>query len=176
MVNMNNSQTLSIRPQQQGFSLIEVLVALVVLAIGLLGLASLQMMSIKFNSDSYLRTQATTLAYDMADRMRVNDIAARGGSYTSATKADADGKKAAFDGCSGSTCSCYAGGNCNTANLALFDLGTWYQRVENALPGATENRPTITFDTATNTATITINWRERDLGQSQVWEIQLWPY
>ncbi len=173
---MNIPDTSLHQSNQRGFSLIEVLVALVVLAIGLLGLASLQMMSIKFNSDSYLRTQATTLAYDIADRMRVNSAATRAGNYTSATKADADAKKAAFDACVGSTCNCYAGGNCGTANLATYDLGTWYQRVEAALPGATENRPTISFNAATNTATVTVNWRERDLGQSQNWEIQLWPY
>lgn len=161
---------------QRGFTLVEVLVALVVLAIGLLGLASLQIMSIKFNTDSYLRSQATTLAYDISDRLRTNTAAARAGNYTTATKADADAKKAAYDGCSAAACNCYSGGNCTAANLATFDLGTWYQRVETALPGATENRPTIIFDAATNTATITINWRERDLGQTQSWEVQLWPF
>ncbi len=164
------------RPPQQGFTLVEVLVALVVLAIGLLGLASLQMMSIKFNSDSYLRTQATTLAYDIADRMRANRTAALSGAYHSPTTADANAKQAAYVACSGGSCSCYAGGNCNGANLALFDLGTWYQRVELALPGSTESRPTISYDAATNIATVTINWRERDLAQFQTWEIQLWPF
>ena len=43
----------------QGFSLMEVLVALLVLAIGLLGLAALQARGVKFNHDAYLRSQAT---------------------------------------------------------------------------------------------------------------------
>ena len=56
----------------RGFTLIEIMVAVVVLAIGLLGLAGLQATSLRFNSSAYLRSQATNLAYAMADRMRVN--------------------------------------------------------------------------------------------------------
>lgn len=61
---------------QTGFTLIEILVAVVVLAIGLLGLAGLQVTSLRFNNSSYLRSQATNLAYDLVDRMRVNRSAA----------------------------------------------------------------------------------------------------
>jgi len=68
-------------PAQRGFTLIEIMVAVVVLAIGLLGLAGLQATSLRFNSSAYLRSQATSLAYDIADRMRVNAVAARGGAY-----------------------------------------------------------------------------------------------
>ncbi len=57
---------------QRGFSLIEVLVALLVLAIGLLGLAGLQTLGLKFNTQSYQRTQAVLNAYDIVDRIRAN--------------------------------------------------------------------------------------------------------
>ena len=67
--------------RQTGFTLIEVMVSVVVLAIGLLGLAGLQATSMRFNSSAYLRSQATNLAYDITDRMRANVIAARGGAY-----------------------------------------------------------------------------------------------
>lgn len=67
--------------RQAGFNLIEVLVALVVLAIGLLGLASLQASSLKFNHSAYMRTQAINLAYDMSDRIRANRSAALSGGY-----------------------------------------------------------------------------------------------
>jgi len=55
-----------------GFTLIEVLIAMVVLAVGLLGLAGLQVTSLRSNQSAYNRTQATQLAYDLADRMRAN--------------------------------------------------------------------------------------------------------
>ncbi len=58
--------------RQTGFSLLEVLVAMVILAIGLMGLASLQLTSLRYNKVAYLRTQATNLAYDLIDRMRAN--------------------------------------------------------------------------------------------------------
>ena len=50
----------------------EVLIALLVLAIGLLGLAALQGQGLRFNHDAYVRTQATVMAYDIVDRMRLN--------------------------------------------------------------------------------------------------------
>lgn len=50
----------------------EVLVAMLVLAIGLLGLASLQAQSLRFNHDSYVRSQATILAGEIADTMRAD--------------------------------------------------------------------------------------------------------
>jgi type IV pilus assembly protein PilV len=57
---------------QSGFTLIEVLVAIIILAIGLLGLANLQTVSLRNNQSAYLRTQAVWLANDIADRMRSN--------------------------------------------------------------------------------------------------------
>ena len=64
-----------------GFSLIEVLVAILVLSIGLLGLAGLQATSLRANDGAYLRTQATMLTYDLFDSMRANRSAALAGDY-----------------------------------------------------------------------------------------------
>lgn len=61
------------RPQgHAGFTLLEVLVAMIVLGIGLLGLASLQAQGMRLNYESQLRSQATILAYDITDRIRAN--------------------------------------------------------------------------------------------------------
>lgn len=59
-----------------GFSLIEVLIAILVLAIGLLGFALTQTMSLRFANGANQRTQATNLAYDLLDQMRANRLVA----------------------------------------------------------------------------------------------------
>jgi type IV pilus assembly protein PilV len=64
-----------------GFSLVEVLVALVILSIGLLGLAGLQTRGVRDNHGAYLRTQATLSAKDLVDRMRANRSGALAGDY-----------------------------------------------------------------------------------------------
>ncbi len=158
----------------RGFSLIEVLIALVVLAIGLLGLATLQMTSLQFNSDAYLRSQATVLAYDIADRMRSNMTGVVAGNYTVATESDANTKVSTYGSCkaSGGSCNCTAAANCSVANMALFDLGTWYDRLDKTLPGSSTKRATIE-SLGSREFRITIKWDERDLGKSQTWVIQL---
>jgi len=60
------------RGHQRGFSLLEVLVAVVVLAFGLLGFALLQTMSVRYVQSANYRTQATNLAYDLSEQMRSN--------------------------------------------------------------------------------------------------------
>ncbi len=155
-----------------GFSLIEVLIALVVLAIGLLGLATLQMTSLQFNSDAYLRSQATVLAYDVADRMRSNMTGVIAGNYTVAAEANANTTVATYAACSASTCNCTGTASCSVANMALYDLGTWYDRLDKTLPGSSTKRATIE-SLGNREFRITIKWDERDLQKSQAWVIQL---
>lgn len=58
--------------QQRGFTLLEVLIALLVLSIGLLGLAALQTVGLRSNQMATMRTQATWVAYEITDRIRAN--------------------------------------------------------------------------------------------------------
>ncbi len=67
------------RKRLNGFTLLEVLIALLVLSIGLLGLAALQAHTLKVNHGALQRTQATFLAYDIIDRLRANRAAALAG-------------------------------------------------------------------------------------------------
>jgi type IV pilus assembly protein PilV len=69
------------RKTQRGTTLIETLVALVVLSVGLLGIAALQMTSLRNNRGANFRSQAQVLAYDIADRMRANRNAALANAY-----------------------------------------------------------------------------------------------
>jgi type IV pilus assembly protein PilV len=65
----------------RGFTLIEVLVTMVIIAIGIMGLAGLQMTSLNSQFESYQRAQALLLVEDMSNRLRANADAARAGSY-----------------------------------------------------------------------------------------------
>jgi type IV pilus assembly protein PilV len=69
------------RRREQGTTLVEALVALLVLSIGLLGVAGLQMMALRYNHSAHMRSQATALAYDISDRMRANRAAALAAAY-----------------------------------------------------------------------------------------------
>lgn len=69
------------RTGQAGVGLVEVLIAVLVFAIGLLGLARLEIANLATNHDAQLRSQAMTLAYDIVDRMRANRDAALNGDY-----------------------------------------------------------------------------------------------
>lgn len=153
----------------KGFSLIEVLVALLVLSIGLLGLAALQTTSLQFNTDSYFRTQATYFVYDIVDRMRSNiNVVTPAGPYDIKTSAAATPFLSSTDpACDSSSCS--------AANLASYDLGKWYKRMDQVLPGSRDNPATIDITNASRLVRITINWSERDLPNKsqQTWEIQL---
>ncbi len=66
---------------QRGFSLIEVLISLLVLAVGLLGLGGLQVASLKGASNAHSRNVATMAAMELADRMRANPLGVSGGFY-----------------------------------------------------------------------------------------------
>ncbi|NBB93051.1 MAG: type IV pilus modification protein PilV [Gammaproteobacteria bacterium] len=64
---------------QRGISLIEVLVAVLVLSVGLLGLAALQGFSLQSGQSAYQQTQATNIAYELSDHMRANRSVIRAG-------------------------------------------------------------------------------------------------
>ncbi|MGZ8945656.1 MAG: type IV pilus modification protein PilV [Methylococcaceae bacterium] len=95
-----------------GFTLIEVLVSMIILAIGLLGLASLQGISLKNNQDAFLFSQANALAYEMSDRIKVN----RQGWVTIPIPA-----AACATGCDS------AAASCTTTQMAAYDYCYWQQ-------------------------------------------------
>ncbi|HBG31954.1 MAG TPA: type IV pilus modification protein PilV [Gammaproteobacteria bacterium] len=66
----------------RGFTLIEVLIAVVLLSIGLLGVAGMQLSGLRYHQGAYLRAQATALLTDMTDRMRTNPQGIGDGRYS----------------------------------------------------------------------------------------------
>ena len=125
-----------------GFTLIEVLIAMLVLAVGLLGLAGLQATSLKNNQSAYNRSQATQLAYDLADRMRAN-IAGKA-RYTAILPSSATAKA-----------NCLTTTGCTPADMAENDLFEWNSAVSNNLPSGIG-----TLAVTGNMFTIRITWDE----------------
>lgn len=81
----------------RGFSLVELLVTVLILAIGLLGLAGLQARGLRDNKGALMRSQAVQCAQDILDRMRANRAAALAGSYNLDLGDDPPGSGVPFD-------------------------------------------------------------------------------
>lgn len=75
------AKPLAINSRQTGGSMIEILVSMVIVALGLLGHANLMMVSSKGNQTAYFRSQATLLSYDMIERLRMNKALAKNGKF-----------------------------------------------------------------------------------------------
>jgi type IV pilus assembly protein PilV len=119
-------------PVNRGFSLLEVLVAVVILSVGLLGIAGLQVAGLRVNHSSYMRTQATLLAYDMADRMRANITKQSDGSYR-----PVDYNMAAVVPAQHAGCREKATG-CTPQQMAENDLFEWNQAIQALLPSGND--------------------------------------
>lgn len=102
--------------RQQGFSLIEVLVSLLIMAIGALGVAGLQVISLQQNRDALYRAEANQLANDILDRIRVNS--------------DQDYSVLISDAPVDTT-SCM-GADCTPAEMAAFDIAQWKCAIRSA--------------------------------------------
>ncbi len=125
-----------------GFTLIEILIAVLVLSIGLLGMAGLQASSLKNNVIAYKHSQATLLAYDLADRIRANAQNA-GILYTAMAPSAAQAQA-----------NCLNLTGCIAAQMAQNDLFEWNAAVTSVLPAS---NATIAVDAA-GRFTITLTW------------------
>jgi type IV pilus assembly protein PilV len=95
-----------------GFTLIEVLIAMLILSVGLLGLAGLQATGLKTNHSAYMRSQAVAYGYDILDRMRANRLSALSGGYNIGMGAGAPG----------------------STSIAQTDLSEWKALIAGQLP------------------------------------------
>lgn len=109
-------------PPQAGFSLLEILVAIVVISLGLLGLAGLQAASLRNNQSAYYRGIAAQQTYDMADRIRANLAGVQAGSYD-----DLNHTIPTDPACFTTTCT--------AANMAATDHHQWNTNNGRLLPG-----------------------------------------
>ena len=132
--------------RSSGFSLVEVLITLVIMSVGMLGIAGLYVQSMQAGRTSMFRHHAVTLAGDVADRIRANPTA--GIAYNHAANA------------TGTNNSCVAGGvDCNPADMAANDIFLWQAQALDTLPVGTV---TVVFDNGVNPPSyqITVSWNE----------------
>lgn len=132
--------------RQRGFTLVEILVTVVLISVGLLGIAALQLTTLRGNQEAYVRSQASVLAADILDRMRANPTAFRNGRYDVAYN-----------------------GTGTASTRAGDDLADWQQTINRTLPGGVElaaGRIERVFDAATrrHIVTVSIRWAERPPG------------
>lgn len=141
--------TVNKRPgrDQKGFTLMEVLIAVLILSIGLLGLASLQANGLRSNFSSYARSQAVVMANDMADKIRANPTQAAPptGAYNNVTATVGD------PGC--------LLADCTPAEMVSHDIATWYANLQATLPLGTG---TVTGNG--NVFTISVMWDDDRIG------------
>lgn len=112
--------------RDRGFSLLEVLVTVVILSLGMLGVAAVLITVHKSNASSYLRQQAVQETYDILDRMRANRSAALQGSY--------DVALGTAPGTSSVNCT---SGSCNPTQMAAYDQWQWLTDLADTLPSGT---------------------------------------
>lgn len=128
------------RQKSAGFTLIEVLVSVFVLALGVIGVAGMQINAMRTSQNSHYQTVSVQMASALSDKMRAN----------ASVMNQVDGSNPfifefdAADGVSGEASACYSS-NCNAAQMAVFDIQEWQTRLSQDLPGA---RAVVCRDTA----------------------------
>lgn len=161
-----------------GFSMIELLVAVLVMGIGVLGITGLQMVSLQNNRGALLRSEAVMLAYDMMDRIRANP---------SGTPAGANYSGVAMGGGPPNASNCNAAA-CTSAQMIAFDQAVWKcalgSYVENATctgfhgngvlpdpddqPGLPNGDGSIAVNGGTGIITVTVQWDDPNFGQRSI--------
>ena len=142
--------------RNHGFTLLEVMIALVIFSFGLLALAALMAKGLQYNTSALHRSYASSQAYDMADRMRANRLGIDAGNYDSVSGAGTD------PGCISS--------GCTPAQMAQYDGWAW-----NSVTAAVLPRGSGTVLMSGSTYSITLTWdddRDGAADDSFVFELQ----
>jgi len=134
--------------KSKGFSLVEVLIALVIMSVGMLGIAGLYVQSMQAGRTSMLRHHAVTLAGDIADRIRANPTA--GAAYAAAAGVDSN---------------CVAmNADCDVAQMAGHDILLWQAQALDFLPPMNDGsqQVVVVFNAGTlpQSYAITVRWDE----------------
>jgi type IV pilus assembly protein PilV len=126
---------------QEGATLIEVAITVLILATSLLAMSTLQTRSLQFNQSAFMRSQANIHVYDIMDRMRIN----RG--------VDGDNRLTAYN-------IDYDGSPSSGNAVASSDVTTWLAQLQKNLP---DGKGKIACVQATRVCTISVKWEEKNL-------------
>ncbi len=140
---------MTMRNTNSGFTMVEVLVALVVLTIGLLGIAALLLNSLQSGRTAIYRTQAVNLTADLADRIRANRLGQ-------------DAYNTAFGDVVAEVAACFTTGGCSEDDLAASDLARWKASLAQLLPNG-QGQVVVNLPVAAGEPTnyvVTVQWSE----------------
>lgn len=134
----------------QGFAMIEALIAMLLIALWMLGSAATQINALKFQKSAENRTLAIALVGELSERIEANLAAAKNGNYALATTSS---PVASSTDCTSVFCT--------PAQMASFDLAQWSGRVASTLPLINLSVVQGVSASGLVTYTITVNWNER---------------
>lgn len=170
------------RHRQAGFSMTEVLISVLVLAVGVIGAAGMQLTALRTSQQSAFQTTALQLASEMADEMRANDSQMK---LTDKNNPflDLDYQSTSEDGAAAPGKSCYVD-KCDGAELAAFNISEWKKKIKSSLPAGRARicRDSSPWDASTKALSwdctagsgnsgslvIKIGWQEKDPGGTLV--------
>jgi len=143
------------KQSQAGFTLLEALIAFLVLSIGMLGIASLHALSMKSGKRAIYRTVAMEKAEQLLESVRANagDLDPSGGGTSGYVASFAD---------SGAICTA----NCSSNQMALDDIFHWKKDLKEGLPNTADTKASVAVSAAAapsklHLVTVTVTWKER---------------
>jgi type IV pilus assembly protein PilV len=135
--------------RQRGDTMIEVLVTMIIIAVGVLGAAALQVTTLKNLNSSHSASVAAIVTEDFSERMRANPTAALANNYVHAAA------PGAFPDC--------AANACTPGQLATYDMGSWWAQLTAVLPVGSA---AVSRNAGTNTFVLTVRWDDDRSGSA----------
>jgi type IV pilus assembly protein PilV len=151
------------KPSQRGVSLLEVMITMLIIAVGLLGLLGLQTKSMSGQKDTFDKKSAAELVAQISERIRANHLGFMADNYTSAI--DIGATIATGPVCGGAT-------PCTPAQIAALDLVNWHTDLRSRIPEsgayivtsptAAGSAPAATMATNGTSVRVTVTWMEQN--------------
>lgn len=143
-----------------GFTMIELLVAVVVFSIGLIGIAGMQATALGLTHDSQVTVRASNLTADILEKIRLNPTARRAGHYNDISGTQTAPSCVTTTDAQGDTTTDPSNtGACTAEELAQLDAWLWMEEISDSLPSGSGE---VKFDN--DIYTVTVTWKEKQNG------------